>query len=119
MKEFICICCPQGCHLSVDENNGFEVTGNSCKRGAEYGKTEAVAPVRVVTSTVRINGAALDKCPVKTNKAIPKEKVFEAVRLIRQVSLNAPVKTGDVVLKGICGTDADVQVTKDISAVCL
>ncbi len=114
MKEFICICCPQGCHLQVDEENGYKVTGNTCKRGEEYGKTEATAPVRVLTSTAWIKDGVIDKCPVKTNKAIPKEKIFEAEKEIRNLKLRAPVRTGDVVIKEICGTDADVVVTKEI-----
>ena len=61
MKELICIVCPNGCHLKVDEENGYNVTGNKCERGAEYGKAELLHPVRVVTSTVRIEGAAA--CP--------------------------------------------------------
>ena len=40
MKELICIVCPKGCHLKVDEENGCAVTGNGCPRGAEYGKNE-------------------------------------------------------------------------------
>ena len=30
-KELVCIVCPRGCHLTIDENNN--VTGNSCPRG--------------------------------------------------------------------------------------
>lgn len=41
MKELICIVCPRGCHLKVDEANDYAVTGNSCPRGAEYGATSA------------------------------------------------------------------------------
>ena len=40
MKELICIVCPKGCHLKVDEENGWAVSGNSCPKGAEYGRTE-------------------------------------------------------------------------------
>ena len=29
MKEVICTCCPQGCHLQVDEANDYKVTGLS------------------------------------------------------------------------------------------
>ena len=57
MTEMICITCPKGCHLQVDENDGFRVTGNGCPRGAEYGKNELLHPVRVLTSTVRLTGA--------------------------------------------------------------
>ena len=58
MKELICIVCPNGCHLKVDEENGYNVTGNKCERGAEYGKAELLYPMRMVTSTVRIEGAS-------------------------------------------------------------
>ena len=58
MKELICIVCPKGCHLRVDEDNGYAVTGNGCPRGAEYGKIELTHPTRVVTSTVKCQGAA-------------------------------------------------------------
>ena len=33
MREFICIECPKGCHLSIDDN--LNVTGNSCPRGKQ------------------------------------------------------------------------------------
>ena len=38
MKELICITCPRGCHLQVDDN--LNVTGNMCPRGAAYAKAE-------------------------------------------------------------------------------
>ena len=58
MTELICIGCPRGCHLKVDEQNGYAVSGNSCPVGAEYGKNELTNPTRVLTSTVRITGAS-------------------------------------------------------------
>ena len=63
MKELICIVCPNGCHLKVDEENGYNVTGNKCERGAEYGKAELLHPMRMVTSTVRIEGAPCRRLP--------------------------------------------------------
>ena len=48
MKELICIVCPKGCHLKVDEENNYAVTGNACPRGAEYGAAELQHPVRVL-----------------------------------------------------------------------
>ena len=44
MRELTCIVCPKGCRLKVDEENNWAVTGNSCPRGAEYGKAECTAP---------------------------------------------------------------------------
>ena len=76
MKELICITCPKGCHLKVDEENGYAVTGNSCPRGEAYGKAELTHPTRVVTSTVRCTGGSRPRCPVKTSGPVPKDKIF-------------------------------------------
>ena len=54
MKELVCIVCPNGCRLQVDDEHGYTVTGNRCPRGAAYGKTECTHPTRVLTSTVAI-----------------------------------------------------------------
>ena len=50
MKEVICTCCPQGCHLQVDEANDYKVTGNGCPNGIAYGKEELTHPTRIITS---------------------------------------------------------------------
>ena len=35
MKEMICICCPMGCRLTVDDSDlsNVKVSGNTCQRG--------------------------------------------------------------------------------------
>ena len=114
MKELICIVCPNGCHLRVDEENGYQVAGNACPRGGEYGKTELLHPTRVLTGTVRVRGGALPRCPVKTRGAIPKEKLLDAARALGSVDAEAPVRVGDVVLEDVCGTGVDVVATRSV-----
>ena len=114
MKELICIVCPNGCHLRVDETGGCRVTGNACPRGEEYGRSEVLHPTRVLTGTVRLHGAALPRCPVKTRSPIPKERLLEAARALCQVDVQAPVRTGDVVLADLCGTGVDLVAARTI-----
>ena len=114
MKELICIVCPNGCHLLVDEENGFQVTGNACPRGEEYGRNELLHPVRVLTGTVRVRGAELARCPVKTGGPIPKELLLEAAKALCTVDAAAPVRRGDVVLENVCSTGVNVVATRDI-----
>ena len=104
MKELICIVCPKGCHLKVDENDNYSVTGNGCERGVEYGQKELTAPTRVITSTVKVRGALYSRCPVKTAAPIPKGLITEAMKLLNDVELQAPVRVGDIVVADICGT---------------
>lgn len=117
MTELICIVCPKGCRLHVDEENGYKVTGNSCPRGEAYGKKELIAPVRTVTSTVKIAGAALARVPVKTDREIPKKDIFAAMRLLDGVVLQAPVKVGDIAVPNLLGTDANFVVTRSLNRV--
>ena len=114
MTEIICIVCPKGCRLKVDEECGFKVTGHDCERGEAYGREELKNPLRVITSTVRVSGAAYPRCPVKTSGAIPKHLIFEAVRLLNGVDLAAPVKVGQVVAEDICGTGIQFVTTRSL-----
>lgn len=91
MTNVICIVCPKGCHLSVDEENGYAVTGFGCERGREYGKKELVNPTRVITSTVKVKGGIHPRCPVKTSSDIPKGLIKDAMKLLNSVELEAPV----------------------------
>ncbi len=114
MKELICIVCPKGCHLKVDETDGYAVTGNGCPRGAEYGKVELTHPTRVVTSTVRCIGGAHPRCPVKTDRPGPRELIRAVMAALDGVSVSAPAPLGRVVVENVCGTGANVVTTRDI-----
>ncbi|MBQ8080367.1 MAG: DUF1667 domain-containing protein [Clostridia bacterium] len=114
MKELVCIVCPKGCRLHVDEENDYAVTGNSCPRGAEYGHNEIKNPTRVLTSTVKLSGGLYRRCPVKTDAAVPKGKLLEVMKLFNDVELQSPVTVGQVVLPNVLGTGANVVVTKNL-----
>ncbi len=114
MKELVCIVCPKGCRLHVDDENGYTVTGNSCPRGAEYGKNEIQNPTRVLTSTVRLSGGAYRRCPVKTEKAVPKGKLLDIMKELNHVEVASPVSIGQVVLTNAAGTGVNVVVTKSL-----
>ncbi|MBM7711605.1 DUF1667 domain-containing protein [Enterococcus xiangfangensis] len=117
MKNFICIMCPKGCHLTVDETNDYKVSGHSCNKGVKYGKAEATNPVRVVTSTIRVNGGNSALCSVKTTDGIPKTAVLEAMKTINTIQLQAPVNIGDVAIENLLNTGIDVVTTSEIQTV--
>lgn len=114
MKELICIVCPRGCHLQVDEQNNYKVTGNFCPRGEVYGKAEVTNPTRTVTSTVRVSGGSHARCPVKTDRPIPKHLLFDAVALLSDIELKSPVRIGQVIAEHVCGTDANFIATRNV-----
>lgn len=113
MTELICITCPRGCHLQVDETGGT-VSGNHCSRGEAYGRSELLHPVRTVTSTIPIRGAAVPRLPVKTDRPIPKEQVFACMDLIHAATAQAPVAAGDILYKDVLGCGANLVAARTL-----
>lgn len=116
VQHITCIVCPRGCALEVDAQAGT-VTGNSCKRGAEYGIAEATNPTRTLTTTVRVvdeNGEPLDVAPVRTAAPIPKGSLFDAMKVVDAVRAVKPIKRGDVIVPNILNTGVDVIATRDL-----
>ncbi len=117
-REMICINCPMGCHLTVDDSdaNNIIVTGNTCPRGKTYAINEVTAPKRMVTGSVHVTNGKIPMVSVKTREAIPKELIFKSLELLKQVTLTAPVHIGDVAVADICGCGVDFIVTKNVEA---
>ena len=114
--NLICIGCPLGCPLTVEmEGNEVKsVSGNTCPRGDAYAKKELTNPTRIVTSTVRVAGGRLAMVSVKTESDIPKGKIFECVKALKDVEVTAPVKIGDVIVENVAGTGVNVIATKNV-----
>jgi len=115
-RNLTCIVCPVGCSLEVmlEDGSVTNVEGFSCKRGREYALVETTNPTRVLTTTVRINGAGLPVIPVKSDRPIPRGKLFDCMKVINNVELNAPVRIGDLVIENILGTGANIVTTRSM-----
>ena len=115
--SFVCINCPLSCSLELIEENGevLEVTGNDCKVGARYAEEEFRDPRRVVTTTVPVMEGTLPLLPVRTETAIPKRLVADAVGALAGVVAEAPVHGGQVVYRDIMDTGVDVIASRDLA----
>lgn len=115
-SEIICTVCPRGCRIEVEgsEETIIAVQGYACKRGLEYASAEFVHPVRILTSTVKMTGVDNDLLPVRSEKPIPKEKIFSCMEIIRSTEATLPVYCGDVIVHNICDTGVDIVATKTV-----
>lgn len=115
-KELTCIGCPMGCQLTVYIENDVvtKVYGNTCKNGEIYAKKECTNPTRIVTSTVKVLNGEINSVSVKTKTDIPKDKIFECIKALQNLKLEAPVKVGQVIIKNVANTNVDVIATKNI-----
>lgn len=116
IRNLTCIGCPMGCPLTVklEDTEVISIEGNSCKRGAVYGKKEVTNPTRIVTTTVRVSGGTEPVVSVKTKEDIPKDKIFACIRALKEITVPAPVHIGDVILRDVAHTGVDMIATKNV-----
>lgn len=114
IKILTCIECPMGCEITVnlgDDGKVQSVSGNGCPRGKAYAENEVICPKRVVTSTVRsVSGEMI---PVKTDKPVRKEVMFEVMQKINAFVCPEKVCLGDVLIENVCD-DANLIVSGNI-----
>ena len=115
-KEITCTVCPRGCSVTVEgtADRVTSVSGNSCKRGAEFATSEFLNPVRILTTLVGVAGDPRTLIPVRTDRPIPKDKLFTCMAVIKKARATLPVKRGDVLVKNVADTGANVIATKDV-----
>ena len=120
--QFNCTTCPSECLLTVEverDANGAvvevrSVTGNSCPRGDTFARQELTCPMRVLTTTVAVSGGDETLLPVRTAEAIPLELHAQAMDLIRDLVVKAPIRMSDVVLPNLLDTGTDLIASMDI-----
>jgi CxxC motif-containing protein len=114
--KLICVTCPKGCRLEVthDGQTVIQVVDAGCKRGQDYAAGELTDPRRMVATTVRITGALHPLLPVHTASPFPKPRIPDLLAELRQVEIQAPVTTGQVILNNILGTGVDILASRDM-----
>lgn len=115
-KELTCIGCPMGCTLLVEfvENGEIKVTGNSCKIGENYAIKECTNPTRIVTTTVLVSDGVYPTVSVKTEKDIPKNKIFDCIKELKDIVIPAPIHLGDIIYENILNTGVNIVATREI-----
>ena len=96
--ELTCVVCPNGCLLTVWQEDGVtHVEGAACKNGVRYGETELTDPRRVLTTSVAVNGGVLPLVSVRSTAPIPQKYLLPAVAALKTISVDAPIRIGDLV----------------------
>lgn len=115
-RTLTCISCPMGCPLKVemDGEEILRISGNTCKRGEIYARKEVTSPTRIVTSTVKVKNGNAAMVSVKTRSDVPKDKIFDCVKCLKDITVQAPVHIGDVIIADAAGTGVDIIATRNV-----
>ncbi len=113
-RHLVCVVCPIGCEIDVvhDGSKIISMEGNKCERSEEFVSQELVEPMRVLTTTIRIEGSRWPVIPVRTGKSVPSRLFPRIMRKLRGINLQAPVNMLDVVVRDVLGTGVNVIATR-------
>jgi len=113
-KHFVCVVCPVGCEIDVvhDGSKIVSMEGNKCEKSEEFVTQELIEPMRILTTTVRIQWSRWPVIPVRTDKAVPKRLFPRMMKQLRSLKLRAPVNMLDVVVRDVLRTGANVIATR-------
>ena len=117
MKDRIVICtsCPLGCRIKVSVENGMiSISGNRCRKGYDYALEELKDPKRILTTSVKVTNGEIPLVSVKTSSMIPKRLIPQIMSKIREIEVEAPIELGDIILKNIMNTGADLVATRTV-----
>ena len=115
-KVITCITCPIGCDVTVRGEGGVitSMEGNQCSRGEEYARNEFIRPVRILATTVKVQGASAPLAPVRSDKPVPKGLLLQCMEEIKGITVTAPVSRYDILLSDILGTGVNICATSDV-----
>jgi CxxC motif-containing protein len=117
--EIVCVQCPMGCKLKIimdEENKISDISGYTCERGKQYAVQEITDPKRIIPSSIKVVNGELPLVSVKTDRPVSKKLISEIMIIIKKSSVTAPVKVGQVLVKNILGTGADIVATRQVNA---
>ncbi|MBR1796724.1 MAG: DUF1667 domain-containing protein [Clostridiales bacterium] len=115
-KLITCINCPVGCRMTVtltEDGEFISVTGNTCKRGADYAKQECTLPLRMITAVIPVDGSDMP-LSVKTASPVPKRLIKEIMKELSEVKVSAPISLGQVIIPDILNTGVDIIATRSV-----
>lgn len=110
-KTITCIMCPNGCEITYD------LEGGMCGKGPEYVKNEILNPMRTLTTSVRVTGGEIPLVSVKTTESIEKERLMDAMKLIFDISVAAPVAPGQIIRKDFMKPGVNLVATKAVARI--
>ncbi len=115
-KIITCTVCPVGCEITVTGSDGKveKISGHACKRGVPFATDEFLLPKRILTSTVRLAGSDEPLLPVRSDKPIPKDKLFACMEEVKNVQVEAPIQMGDIIIADVLALGCNMIATRSV-----
>jgi CxxC motif-containing protein len=78
---------------------------------------EIYDPRRIVMTVLKVRRGDLPTVSVKTDQPIPKNLMFKIIKELSSLELEAPIEVGQIIVKNILNTGANIIATRPVSRV--
>lgn len=112
MKELVCIVCPNGCKIIIDDNG--DILNAKCNRGIVFATEETTCPKRTVCSTVATTFSDFPVLPVRSSAEIKKIDIPACMNALNNVLLDRRVGRGEIIIKDVLGSGVDIISTSSM-----
>ncbi len=115
-KEIICIHCPKGCRIQVETDGEviLNISSGSCKRGQVYARQEILAPMRILTGNMRVEGCH-HPLSVISDAPLPKAMLYACALELKKYRPAPPIAINDIVIKNILDTGCNIIATRNLA----
>lgn len=116
-KTIICIGCPSGCEIEVTQiDDTLKFEGNTCKKGEEYAIEEFTDPKRILTTTLEVENGILPLIPVRSDKSLPKGRLFDCMEFLSTTKVIAPIKMGQILVENILQLGINIIASRNLES---
>ena len=100
--------------LNIDMDNSSNIPSNIFGAKNNAGNNELTNPLRVITTTIDIESKKYVRLPVISSSALPKGRMMDVMKALKDVCVKAPINRGDVIVKDVLGLNVDIISSKTI-----
>ncbi|MEG0379666.1 MAG: DUF1667 domain-containing protein, partial [Eubacterium sp.] len=79
-----------------------------------YAENEYTDPKRMLTTTIKIEKGLFNLLPVVGSDEISKSKLKDCIHYLYSITIQAPVKAGQIIVENILETGVDIIAARDI-----
>jgi CxxC motif-containing protein len=98
----------------VSDKEILTVLGAKCPKGKKFAHQEINNPHRNIATSVLVKGGKLPLASVRLTAPIPRSRIFEMMEVIKKVVCDAPVMSGQILIKNALNLGVDVICTKQV-----
>lgn len=109
-KELICLACDYSCTLLLTLENSklICIEGNKCNKGVLYASKKCIIPSSIVKTIIKVNNGSSKTLTVKSELGVPKSLIFSILNELKDLTVNAPINSGDIIKENICNTGINI-----------